>query len=135
MILVRLSVVWAAAALLLTAAAFSARATWQPPPGYKPSPAVQAWFAAHQWCCLQAERVKARFRPIAKGQWEYSTDGFVWAPVTGAVFPEGVVPPAPHKETDPLFANDPQFQQLKTEGVLFVYKGADRCFFPPETTG
>lgn len=113
-----------------------AMATWTPEEGFKPSPAVQAWFNAHKYCCLQAERVKTKFRVSkvdGKDVWEYLR-GTEWKhlyPVYG-ITEDGVVPT---KGFEQAVTTDQQFQQLRAEGVLFVYNGSPFCFFVPRTGG
>jgi hypothetical protein len=111
-----------------------ALATWQPPPGYVPSKAVKLWFKEHDICCLKAERVRTKFKHSPDGNWEYRDRG-AWLPIPRWItYSEGVVPPKGH-ENDPTFTKDLQFQQLRAEGVLFVFGGGPECFFPPKSGG
>ena len=125
-----------AALLALLAFPVRAQATWQPEPGFQPSPAVSAWFKAHSYCCLKAERVRTKFRVSTadgKDVWEY-LDGNQWRtlhPPYG-VTEEGVVPPKGYEQA---LTTDQQFQQLRAEGVLFVYNGSPFCFFVPRAGG
>jgi hypothetical protein len=113
-----------------------ANATWQPEEGFAPSPAVAAWFKAHAYCCLRAERVRTKFRVSAvdgKDEWQY-LDGTKWTTLHPAygVEDDGVVPP---KGFEQALQSDQQFQQLRAEGVLFVYNGSPFCFFVPRSGG
>ena len=121
------------ALLILLTVPVGAVATWQPSPNIKPTPAVEAWFKAHAYCCLKAERVKTKFRAVGDGQWEYLV-GSEWKPInpTYPVDENGVVPT---KGFEKLAENDEQFQQLRAEGVLFVFYGSPFCFFVPKAGG
>ena len=121
------------ALLILLTFPVGAMATWQPPAGYIPSPAVAAWFKEHAYCCLKAERVKTKFRAVGNGEWEYLNVA-AWTSLHPAygIDENGVVPT---KGFEKLAENDEQFQQLRAEGVLFVFYGSPFCFFVPKAGG
>jgi hypothetical protein len=117
-------------ALLILLAAEYANATWKPDYANSP-PGWLAWFTQAQLtdqarkrfpfknCCEKADRFKTSFR-IESGRWRYLIDGR-WKDI-----PEDII----HHENDPTMP-----EQLKQEGVLFIYNGAETCFWPPETSG
>jgi len=117
------------AALILLAAKY-ANATWKPDYAHSP-PGWLAWFSQAELtdqarkrfpfknCCERADRFKTAFR-IESGRWRYLSDG-QWRDI-----PDDVI----HYENDPKMP-----ELLKQEGVLFIYNGAETCFWPPQTSG
>jgi hypothetical protein len=117
------------AALILLAAKY-ANATWKPDYANSP-PGWLAWFNraeltkqarkrfAFKNCCEKADRFITSFK-IESGRWRYFSDG-QWKEI-----PEDII----HYENDPAMP-----EQLKHEGVLFIYNGAETCFWPPQTSG
>jgi hypothetical protein len=116
-------------ALILLTAKY-AGATWKPDYANSP-PEWIAWFNSAQLtdqartrfafrnCCERADRFKTAFR-IESGRWRY-LNGNAWKDI-----PEDII----HYEIDPKMP-----EQLKREGVLFIYNNQETCFWPPETTG
>ena len=117
------------AALILLTAKY-ARATWKPDYANSP-PDWIAWFTdaqltdqarmrfAFKNCCEKADRFKTAFR-VESGRWRYLS-GNEWKDI-----PEDII----HHENDPQMP-----EQLKREGVLFIYNNQETCFWPPQTTG
>jgi hypothetical protein len=71
-------------------------------------------------CCDNADRVKTQFRvnrDTNKDTWWW-LDGNTWRQV-----PDDII----HEEYDPTMPED-----LRREGVLFVYRGKPTCFWYPE---
>ena len=116
-------------ALLLLTAGF-ANATWKPDYAASP-PEWIAWFRAAELtekarerfpfknCCEQADRFKTNFK-VESGRWSYLKDT-QWKDISDDII---------HYEDDPKMP-----EQLKREGVLFIYRGQETCFWPPQTTG
>lgn len=76
-----------------------------------------------QWnsCCNQADRVKTKYTfNDGTNEWHY------WLNSKWNLVPDDVI----HWEDDPTMP-----QQLKVEGVLFIYGGFVTCFWPPQTSG
>lgn len=123
----------------------TALATWKPEFG-KSSEAVVAWFKSAQAtpaaqarlgfksCCEHSDRFVTKFK-VSKvdgsDQWYYQA-GDQWLPIpSDVVHDEGVTPPTGHED-------DPDFVQLKAEGILFLYpngEGRPTCFWPPQSGG
>jgi hypothetical protein len=123
----------------------AALGTWKPEFG-KSSDAVIAWFRSAQptpaaqarlgfhSCCDHSDRFLTQFK-VSKvdgsDQWFYLA-GDKWLPIpSDVVHTEGIIPPAGHEK-------DPDFLQLETEGILFIYpatNGQPTCFWPPQSGG
>jgi hypothetical protein len=123
--------------LLITTAA---TATWKPE--YKDAPqAVQGWFKAAQVtpegrlrigfqnCCDQSDRFDTQFRvskQTAGDEWFYR-EGNSWVRIPADVIHNDEIHAA-KAEDDAL----PEFEQMRREGVLFIYDGKPTCFWPPQ---
>jgi hypothetical protein len=117
------------AGLMLLSAGY-ANATWKPDYALSP-PEWLTWFQKAELtdkarlrfpfknCCERADRFKTAFK-IESGRWRYLS-GDKWREI-----PDDII----HYEDDPKMP-----EQLKQEGVLFLYNGAETCFWPPQTTG
>jgi hypothetical protein len=123
---IRFYVLWTSIALALMT--LSAEATWKPIYGESPQAWID-WFtnantteAVHKrlgWekCCSHSDRFVTSFKH--DDHWYYQRDGR-WV-----LIPDDTVEPE-----DPTMP-----QQLKEEGVLFIYQDKVTCFWPPETGG
>lgn len=113
----------------------------------KASDAIKEWFhnaettpeaytfLGYSKCCEHSERFKTKFtvsKENGKEEWRYLGADGTWKIIPSYVIhSEGIVPPKGHED-------DPDFKQLETEGVLFIYpavSGRPTCFWPPETGG
>lgn len=133
--------------LLACVLATSANATWKPEYGKSPAP-VQAWFKAARTtsgaferlgigiCCEQAERLMTKFVASPGGEWAYYPDpactrkGCKLLPINNDVVHEDEL-----HALDPADDGLPEFEQMRREGVLFIYNGAPSCFWPPKEGG
>jgi hypothetical protein len=121
----------------------AANATWKPSYGESPA-AVQQWFRSAEimpaararlgvyTCCEQAERLMTKF--VGTGtEWSYYPDpncthnGCALLPI-----PNDVVHEEPIRAIDPKDDDLPEFQAMRSEGVLFIWNGKPTCFWPPE---
>lgn len=121
-----------------------ATATWKPE--YKESPLpVQEWFQAAPLteeatrhfqfvkCCEQAERLMTKFVGQRGGTWFYYPDadctkaGCKLLPI-----PDYIVHDDPIHALNPKDDTLPEFEEMRRQGVLFIYKGVPTCFWPPE---
>lgn len=116
-------------------------ATWKPEYALEPQ-AVQDWFAnanmphcqgAGCSCCKTAERFMTKFVATKGNEWSYYTDancthkGCELKPI-----PDEVVHDEEIHAADPKDDALPQFQEMRQQGVLFIFYGKPRCFWPPE---
>lgn len=138
--------------VILSLMTLSTQATWKPDYAKNP-PAVTAWFKearvaggcdssakAKAWhrlgicgCCEKADRFKTKFVAQATGDWSYYTDPNCTAKgCPTRSIPNDIV----HQEgIHALNGSDdalPEFDQMRREGVLFIYNGQPACFWPPE---
>ena len=128
--------------LLLGILPATAMATWKPEYDTA-SEAIMTWFRRAQptkeaaarlgfsSCCEHSDRFVTKFKVSKVGgtdEWFYQ-DGNRWILIPqDVIHTEGIIPPKGHE-------NDPDFLQLKAEGVLFVYNGTPTCFWAPEGGG
>lgn len=121
-----------------------ASATWKPEYGKSPVP-VQEWFkaaplteaATHHFpfykCCEQAERLMTKFVGKQGGEWSYYPDptctnsGCPLLPIPDYIIHNDPIQALDHKD-DSL----PEFEEMRREGVLFIFQGKPTCFWPPE---
>lgn len=141
----------AMAIVLLVFASTQSHATWKP--DYAKSPlSVQNWFNSARvkggttglaykrlgiaMCCKQAERLRTKFVGTTGGEWSYYpnpaciTKGCLLLPIKDDVVHEDEIHAA-----DPQDDALPEFDEMRAEGVLFIYKGEPSCFWPPTGTG
>jgi hypothetical protein len=126
--------------LIFISATLPAAATWKQEYG-KSSLAVQEWFKNAELpkegqkrlhfvkCCDQSDRFKTTFsvdRSTAGDAWFYEVDG-KWVRI-----PDDVIHSDEIHARNPQDDSLPEFQQMRREGVLFVYNGKPTCFWPPE---
>jgi|SRR5579885_1095077 len=94
-------------------------------------------------CCKQAERLKTKFVPgTTKDDWAYypdpdcTHDGCRVEPIKPDVVHEDRIEPDPKDlvglTQDQRRAVEAEFEQMRREGVLFIYNGEPSCFWPPE---
>lgn len=87
-------------------------------------------------CCEEAERLKTKFVSNAQSEWAYYpdpacvTDGCALLPI-----PNDIVHDKPIRALDPKDNNLPEFEQMRREGVLFIYQGKPSCFWAPKGGG
>ena len=102
-------------------------------------PCDQSGMAYHKLgicgCCKNADRLMTKFVANKDQQWSYYPDpactvkGCTLLPIPDYItHDEGI-----HAE-NPLNERMPEFEQMRREGVLFVYRGQAACFYPPEVT-
>jgi hypothetical protein len=139
-------------ALLTASMTIASDATWKPEYAKNP-PAVTAWFKearvpggcdnsqkAKAWnrlgicgCCEHADRLKTKFVADAEGDWSYypgpgcPTKGCPLKPIPNDIVHQDGIH-ALNSYDDPL----PEFDQMRREGVLFIYQDQPACFWPPE---
>jgi hypothetical protein len=126
--------------------------TWKPEYGRNP-PAVTAWFKrarvpggcnndGHAWtrlgicgCCENADRLKTKFVGTPGGEWAYYPDPDC---TTKGCTLKGIPADVVHEdEIRALNVNDDnlgEFEQMRREGVLFIYRGEPACFWYPRAT-
>jgi hypothetical protein len=127
-------------AAVLILIAIPAAATWKPEYGASP-PAVQSWFRQAQVtqeaqkrihfqnCCDQSDRFDTQFRVdrnTAGDSW-YFREGDKWVRI-----PDDVIHYDQIRAANPKDDALPEFEQMRREGVLFIYGGKPTCFWPPE---
>lgn len=115
-------------------------ATWKREYANTPQ-AVQQWFRSarltdaarkrfgFQNCCDQSDRYETRFRvdkQTAGDAWFYQVDGN-WVRI-----PDDVIHSDEIHAKDPKDDALPEFEQMRREGVLFIYDGKPTCFWPPQ---
>lgn len=115
-------------------------ATWKPEYAKSPN-AVQDWFKEAQVtkeaqlrlgfknCCDQSDRFDTQFRvdrSTAGDSWFYRVDG-QWVRI-----PDDVIHSDEIHASNPDDDKLPEFEQMRREGVLFVYDGRPACFWPPQ---
>ena len=130
---------------------------------YKPefathSPQLRLWFQRARltleayrrigwyYCCEQSERVKPHYlinKKDGQDEWLYLCDGSADLQEACAGREVGTWKPIPHDivHQDEIELknpnNDPKVteeeRQLRAEGVLFIYRGTETCFWPPES--
>jgi hypothetical protein len=84
-------------------------------------------------CCEHADRLKTKFVADAEGDWSYY-------PNPECITKECPLQPVPndivHQDgihaLNPYDDRLPEFDQMRREGVLFIYQGEPACFWPPE---
>jgi hypothetical protein len=129
-------------------------ATWKPEYAKNP-PAVTQWFKearvaggcdsspkAKAWhrlgicgCCEHADRLKTKFVADASGDWSYypdpdcTTKGCDLKPIPNDIVHEDRI-----RALNPYDDRLPEFDQMRREGVLFIYQGLPACFWPPESS-
>lgn len=121
-----------------------AHATWKPEYSQSP-PSVQEWFRAAPLtneakkhfpfpvCCEQAERLMTKFVGHRGGEWSYypdpncTTAGCKLLPI-----PDYVVHEDPIRALNPKDDGLIEFEEMRRQGVLFIYQGVPTCFWPPE---
>jgi hypothetical protein len=139
-------------AVLTASMTLASDATWKPEYAKNP-PAVTAWFKearvpggcdnsqkAKAWnrlgicgCCEHADRLKTKFVADAEGEWSYypnpecTTKECPRKPI-----PNDIVHQDGIHALNPYDDRLPEFDQMRREGVLFIYEGQPACFWPPE---
>jgi hypothetical protein len=84
-------------------------------------------------CREHADRLKTKFVADAEGDWSYY-------PNPECITKECPLQPVPndivHQDgihaLNPYDDRLPEFDQMRREGVLFIYQGQPACFWPPE---
>lgn len=149
-----------AAALALHFMVPPAHATWKPQYGKEPA-AVRDWYQAAEVpggigspaykrlgfakCCETSERFKTQFVGARDHDWSYyldpkcTHDGCAIAPISADVVHGDPIKPLPHA-LDSLDAVErdkvlKKFQQMRSEGILFIHNGKPSCFWPPRPGG
>ncbi len=117
-----------------------AGATWKPEYGSSP-PSVHAWYRhaqvteaargrfGFQNCCDKSDRFETKFRvdrATAGDAWYYLVDG-QWVRIADDVIHSDEI-----HAIDPKDDALPEFEQMRREGVLFIYNGNPTCFWPPQ---
>ena len=112
-------------------------ATWRPEFSLS-EPEVQKWFesqtltkAAREHfpftsCCSHSDRFETTFKvdkSNGEDQWSYLVDG-KWV-----LIPDYVI----HYEG--IGGEGKRFDQLRAEGILYIYQGKPTCFWPPDGGG
>jgi hypothetical protein len=147
---VLLYVFWVA--VLTASMTLESDATWKPEYAKNP-PAVTAAFKearvpggcdssqkAKAWhplgicgCCEHADRLKTKFVADAEGDWshypdpECTTKECPLKPI-----PNDIVHQDGIHAFNPYGDRLPEFDQMRREGVLFIYQDHPECFWPPE---
>lgn len=117
----------------------TAHSTWKP--SYSDNhPNVSKWFKGANltpaaairlgWtsCCEKADRYMTKVTKDGNG-WMYYTDPqCTWNGCKLAPIPDDTI------HDDPL-PQGKEFEQMRAEGVLFIYNGKVTCFWPPEPGG
>jgi hypothetical protein len=121
-----------------------AAATWRPEYAKSP-PSVQQWFKdapvtavgqrrlGFKNCCDQSDRFDTQFRvdrASAGDSWYFRDDKGNWQRIPDDVIHDDEIHAA-KAEDDAL----PEFEQMRREGVLFIYGGRPTCFWPPQGAG
>jgi hypothetical protein len=127
------------AAVLIASTTLASDATWKPEYAKNP-PAVTAWFreARVPGGCDTNEKAKAWkrlgiFVSDVEGDWSYypdpecTTKGCLLKPI-----PNDIVHQDGIRALNPYDDRLPEFDQMRREGVLFIYQGQPACFWPPE---
>jgi hypothetical protein len=130
--------------VIVVITARTASATWKPEYANNP-PAVQQWFhnaappvegmarLGISRCCEQAERLMTKFVGRQGGDWSYYPDpnctreGCRLLPIPADVVHNTEIH-ADNPDDDKL----PEFDAMRREGVLFIWKGEPSCFWPPQ---
>lgn len=124
-----------------------AHATYKPEYAKNP-PAVQEWFGAQKImpaagirlglgqnasCCDHADRLFTKFVGTGTSEWLYypdpdcTTNGCKLLPI-----PNDTVHSEEIRALNPKDDGLPQFDQMRSEGVLMIWAGSVTCFWPPE---
>lgn len=126
--------------LIGLAALVPAEATWKREYAGTPE-AVQQWFRSARLtpeaqtrigfhnCCDQSDRFDTQFRvnrQTAGDEW-YFRDGDNWRRIPDDVIHKDEIRAA-NPEDDKL----PEFEEMRRQGVLFIYNGNPTCFWPPQ---
>ncbi len=129
----------AALAIAGVLCAMPAGATWKPEYADAPQ-AVRDWFRAarlteaarqrlsFQNCCDQSDRFDTQFRVdkhTAGDAWYYR-DGDKWVRI-----PDDVIHDDEIHAKDPKDDALPEFEEMRRQGVLFIYNGTPTCFWKP----
>lgn len=130
--------------VLLLLAAFPAWGTWKPEYGKEPQ-AVQDWFSTAappvvgaarlgiSSCCEKSERFVTKFVGGPNDSWAYYTNpACVTVGCPLAPIPDDVIETNGIHSLNPKDDNLPQFQEMRRQGVLFIWQGKPTCFWPPE---
>lgn len=102
-------------------------------------PGLAAKGFTFQSCCNHGDRVKAQLRS-SKGptgyedEWYYFKKGTELTTDTWVRIPNDVIHTEEDAEADAKMKNK-MSDQLRTEGVLFIFNGVVTCFWPPEEGG
>lgn len=105
-------------------------------------PGLAAQGFTFQSCCNHGDRVKAQLRSVKdpsdplgyRDEWYYLKKGDEVRTDEWVRIPNDVIHTEEDAEADAGMKNK-MSDQLRTEGVLFIYNGMVTCFWPPEEGG